>query len=117
MLKPKQIKCIELMISGNKTDKEIAKAINISPKTLCQWKKTDEEFQKEYEKMLRNSLQYAAAKAFSKQMSLLKSPMDMVAHLAAKDIMDRAGFSPVEKVEQQVDMDLNISIDYGEDSK
>lgn len=114
MLKPKQIKCLELMIQGNMTDKEIAEAINVTQKTLCEWKKKNKEFQDEYGALMRNSLQYAAPKAFRKQMSLLNSKNDMVAHLAAKDIMDRAGFQPVDKIEQTVDMDLNITVDYGD---
>ena len=38
----------------------------------------------------------------------------MVAHLAAEYIMDRAGLNPIEKVDQQIDMELNVNIDYGE---
>ena len=114
MLKPKQQKCLELMIQGSMTDKEIAKAINITQKTICEWKKNCKEFQDEYERLMRCGLQYAAPKAFRKQMSLLNSKNDMVAHLAAKDIMDRAGFNPIEKVDQQIDMELNVNIDYGE---
>ena len=64
---------------------------------------------------MRNSLQYAAPKAFRKQLSLLNSKNEMVAHLAAKDILDRAGFQPTEKIEQQVDMDLQITVDYGDE--
>lgn len=115
-LKPKQIRCLQLMVRGDMTDKEIAEAINITQKTICEWKKNNREFQNEYNSLMRSSLQYAAPKAFRKQMSLLESKNDMVAHLAAKDIMDRAGFNPTEKVEQQVDMDLNIVVDYGDDS-
>lgn len=114
MLKPKQIKCLELMISGTMTDKEIAQAINVAQKTICEWKKNCKEFQDEYNGLMRNSLQYAAPKAFRKQMSLLNSKNDMVAHLAAKDIMDRAGFVPVDKIEQQIDMELNVTVDYGD---
>ena len=114
MLKPKQVKCLQLMIRGDMTDKEVAAAINVSQKTICDWKKNNKEFQDEYNLLMRRSLQYAAPKAFRKQMSLLNSKNDMVAHLAAKDIMDRAGFNPTDKVEQQIDMDLNITIDYGE---
>lgn len=117
MLKPKQIKCLEMMIRGDMTDKEIAESINITQKTICEWKKKNKEFQDEYNSLMRNSLQYAAPKAFRKQMSLLDSRNDMVAHLAAKDIMDRAGFNPTDKIEQQVDMDLNIVIDYGESNE
>lgn len=39
MLKPKQMRCLEFMIRGNMTDKEIAKAINVSQKTICDGKR------------------------------------------------------------------------------
>ena len=104
MLNPKQIKCLELMIQGNMTDKEIAESINVAQKTICEWKKNNKEFQDEYNSLMRSSLQYAAPKAFRKQLSLLNSKNDMVAHLAAKDIMDRAGFSPTEKIEMDMDV-------------
>ena len=113
-LKPKQIKCLELMIQGNLTDKKIAEAINVAQKTICDWKKNCKEFQDEYNSLMRSSLQYAAPKAFRKQIALLDSHNDMVAHLAAKDIMDRAGFMPTEKIEAAIDMDLNITVDYGD---
>lgn len=106
MLKPKQLKCLKLMVQGELTDKEIAEAINITPKTICDWKKNCKEFQDEYNLLMRSSLQYAAPKAFRKQMTLLKSKNDMVAHLAAKDIMDRAGFNPTDKIE----LDGNIGV-------
>ena len=115
MLNPKQIKCLELMIKGDMTDKDIAAAINITQKTICEWKKNNKEFQDEYNSLMRSSLQYAAPKAFRKQMALLDSKNDMVAHLAAKDIMDRAGFNPTDKLEMDVDMELNINIDYGDE--
>lgn len=114
MLKPKQVKCLQLMIKGEMTDKDIAATINITQKTICEWKKNCKEFQDEYNALMRNSLQYAAPKAFRKQIELLKSKNDMVAHLAAKDIMDRAGFAPTDKVEMDIDMDLNITVDYGD---
>ena len=103
------------MVQGKKTDKEIAEAINITQKTICEWKKKCKEFQDEYNSLMRSSLQYAAPKAFRKQLSLLESKNDMVAHLAAKDIMDRAGFNPTDKVEVETDMELTINIDYGDD--
>lgn len=115
-LKPKQIKCLQLMIQGDLTDKKIAESINVTQKTICDWKKNCKEFQDEYNSLMRSSLQYAAPKAFRKQMALLESRNDMVAHLAAKDIMDRAGFMPTEKIEVEADMDLNITVDYGENN-
>ena len=109
-LKPKQVKCLQLMIQGDMTDKKIAEAINITQKTICDWKKNCKEFQDEYNSLMRSSLQYAAPKAFRKQMSLLESRNDMVAHLAAKDIMDRAGFVPTEKIEADVETEFTINI-------
>lgn len=111
VLKPKQKKCIEYMIEGNLKDKEIAEKINVAPKTICEWKK-QKEFQEEYDRQIRENIRYAAGKAFNRQKQLLKS-RGMVAFMASKDILDRAGFKPVEKVEQEVDMELNIVVDYG----
>jgi predicted DNA-binding protein YlxM (UPF0122 family) len=102
MLNPKQTKCLQLMIQGDMTDKAIAESINVSQKTICDWKKNCTEFQETYNSLMRSSLQYAAPKAFRKQMALLGSKNDMVAHLAAKDIMDRAGFNSVDKIELEV---------------
>lgn len=97
MLSVKQKKCLEIMILGDKTDKEIAQAINVSQKTICTWKK-QEEFVEEYNSMMRTCLQYAAPKAFQRQLSLLNSKNAAVAHMAAKDLLDRAGFRAEEKL-------------------
>ena len=116
MLKPKQVKCLELMMEHPKMKmQDIAKELNVTPKTISEWKK-DEEFRSEYDTNFRLKLQYASARAFRKQVELLDSGNEMVAYLASKDIMDRAGFNPVEKVQQEVDMDLNITVDYGDDA-
>ena len=110
MLKPKQVKCLELMLDHPKMKmKDIAKELNVTPKTISTWKK-EEQFRAEYDSNFRLKLQYASARAFNKQVELLDSQNEMVAYLASKDIMDRAGFNPVEKVEQEIDMDLNITV-------
>lgn len=114
MLKPKQMKCLELMLDNPKMKmKDIADELNVTPKTISEWKK-NEEFRNEYDSNFRLKLQYASARAFNKQVELLESQNEMVAYLASKDIMDRAGFNPVEKVQQEVDMDLTITVDYGD---
>ena len=116
MLKPKQVRCLELMLDHPKMKmREIAEELNVTPKTISTWKK-DEEFRDAYDTNFRLKLQYASARAFSKQVELLESPNEMVAYLASKDIMDRAGFNPVEKVVQDIDLDLNITVDYGDDA-
>lgn len=116
MLKPKQVECLKLMLSNPEiSGKELSDALKVSEKTISQWKNNNAEFQEEYNTLVRSKLQYAATKALEKQIELLQSRSDMVAHLAAKDIMDRSGFKPVEKVEQAVDMELNVTVDYGDE--
>ena len=116
MLNTKQAECLRLMMERPRIKgKELAEELKVSEKTISQWKNKNAEFQNEYNTLVRSKIQYAAAQALGKQIELLQSSNDMVAHLAAKDLMDRAGLNPVEKVEQQVDMELNVTIDYGEE--
>lgn len=118
MLKPKQVECLKLMMLNPKiSGKELAETLNVTEKTISQWKNKNTEFQEEYNALVRSKIQYAATQALGKQIDLLQSRNDMVAHLAAKDLMDRAGFNPIDKIEQTVDMELNITVDYGDDSK
>lgn len=115
MLKPKQVECLKLMMQNPKIKgKDLAAELNVSEKTISQWKNKNTEFQDEYNALVRSKIQYAATEALETQMKLLQSKNDMVAHLAAKDLMDRAGFNPVEKIEQEVDMELTITVDYGD---
>ena len=98
MLNKKQKKCIEMMLFGDLTQKEIAAEIKVSEQTISHWKKHVPEFMKEYESALREGIREAAAKAFRTQVELLSSKNPMTRHMAAKDILDRAGFKADEKV-------------------
>lgn len=98
MLKGKQLRAIEMLVKGDKKDSEIAEALAIGARTLSRWKNEDAEFKKEYVLQMNRSLNYASAKAFRKQVALLNSESDMVAHLAAKDILDRGGFKAGERI-------------------
>ncbi len=97
MLNSKQKKCIELMVAGDRTQKEIAKVINISQATICNWKKT-KEFMSEYTSSLKDSMKDVAARAFHTEVSLLGARSEMVRLMAAKDILDRAGFKPDDNI-------------------
>ena len=114
-LKPKQVECLKLMAKNPKIKgTELADILGVSEKTISQWKNHNDEFQEAYNSHVKKTIQYAALQAVEKQVELLESENDMVAHLAAKDLMDRAGYKPTDKVEQTVDMDLNITVDYGD---
>ncbi len=100
MLNPKQVECLKMMMENPKiSGKDLSLALNVTEKTISQWKNKNEEFQNEYNTLVRSKIQYAATKALGKQIELLDSRNDMVAHLAAKDLMDRAGFQPTDTIE------------------
>lgn len=100
MLNSKQKKCIELMVIGDRKQKEIATILHVTEATICNWKK-NKEFMDEYTSSLKDSMKDVAAKAFNTEVTLLKARSEMVRLMAAKDILDRAGFKP----------DSNVSID------
>ena len=102
MLNPKQRKCIELMVEGTTTQKQIAEQLNVTENTISNWKKNDE-FMSEYNATLKSNINAVAAKAFSTQMKLLNARSEMVRHMVAKDILDRAGFKASEKIDLSVE--------------
>ena len=63
---------------------------------------------------MRQNLKGAVAKAFNTELQLLNARSEMVRLLAAKDVLDRAGFRPDDNVNANIDTDLHITIDYGE---
>ena len=98
MLTKKQINCLGLLVSAELTQKQIAAEIKVSEQTICAWKK-DPEFIDEYNKLMRTTVRSVAAKAFKTLTSLLDADSEQVRLNAAKDILDRAGFKPEERVE------------------
>ena len=102
MLNPKQKKCIELMVEGTLTQKQIAEKLNVTENTISNWKKNGE-FMGEYNTTLKSNINQVAAKAFSTQMKLLSARSEMVRHMVAKDILDRAGFKATEKIDLNVE--------------
>lgn len=98
MLSKKQLKCIKLMVDTDMQQKEIAEAIKVSEQTICTWKQNDD-FKYEYEKYVKDSIDYSSKNAFRTILKLLKAKSEMVRLQAAKDILDRAGYKAKEKVE------------------
>lgn len=98
MLKGKQRKCLELMLTGNFTQKEIAEKIGVTEQTITNWKKKDE-FAEEYNTALKKRINLHAAVAFKTETELLRSAdSDSVRLNAAKDILDRAGFKSRDEI-------------------
>ncbi len=97
MINSKQRKCVELLVSGCYSQKEIAAELNVTEATICNWKKNDD-FMAAYTETLKDSIKSVAALAFKTETALLKARSEMVRLLTAKDILDRAGFKPEDKI-------------------
>ena len=97
MLSKNQIKCLELMVLGTYTQREISKEIKVSEQTICSWKKNDE-FMEEYNRLVRGCIQSLASRALRTMIELLDATSESVRYNAAKDILDRAGFKPEENL-------------------
>ncbi len=112
MLKPKQRNAIEMLISADLTNNEIAEELKITPKTLYNWRQS-EEFSAELNRKMRLRLSGAAPKALKKMEKLIDSKNEMVAHLSAKDILDRAGYAAEENVNINGNAAVQIIDDIG----
>lgn len=97
MLSEKQQKCVILMITTNKTQKQIANEIQISENSICEWKK-DQEFKNEIQKQMKENFGSLAVEAQKELKNLLKSKNESVKMQAIKDILDRAGYKPKEDI-------------------
>ena len=110
MLKKKQRDAIHLLVYSDMKDNEIKSEVGISDATLWRWKQ-DEEFIAEVEKENRK-------KFGSLQVEALKAMADLIAkgnYYAAKYILDGNYYAPTEK--HEVDMNANITVDYGDDDE
>lgn len=91
-LKPKQRKCIELMILGTMMQAEIAKELKVSEQTICSWKKNGE-FAQELANANRMAISALVPRAINKTAALLSAESEQVQLAAAKEILDRAGYT------------------------
>lgn len=86
------------MVTTNKTQKQIAQEIEVSEKTICEWKK-DEEFKSAIDKYIKENFSSLAIEAQKELKKLLKSKNEYIRIQVVKDILDRAGYKPVERRE------------------
>ena len=113
MLNEKQQKCIILMVTTGKTQKQIAKEIQISENTICEWKK-DKEFKEEIKSQMKENFGSLAIEAQQKLKQLLKSKNESIQMQAIKDVLDRAGYKPIEKTEMTTTSKVELVDDVNE---
>ena len=98
MLNERQQKCITLMLTTNKTQKQIAKEIQVSENSISEWKK-NKEFKEELQNQMRENFGSLAIIAQKELGKLLKSKNPNIKIQAVKDVLDRAGYKPTDKVD------------------
>lgn len=89
---------IELLFEGSLKRHEIAEELKISEQTLYNWLK-DEDFTRAYDNYVKLIMGKSSGKALNTMLNLLRARSEMVRFNAAKDILDRGGYAPVEKKE------------------
>jgi len=104
MLNGKQKKCIEMLVSGDMSQNEIAKALGVNPGTISDWKKK-EEFREEYSRANKIVINSIVPKAVQTVSSLLNADSEQVRLAAAKDVLDRAGY----KAQDDIKLNANIT--------
>lgn len=100
-LNNKHQKAIKLLFEGSLKRKEIAEELNISEQSLYNWLK-DNDFTKAYDEYVKLIMGKSSGKALNTMLSLMSAKSEMVRFNAAKDILDRGGYAPVDK--QQVEV-------------
>lgn len=109
MLNNNQLKVIELMYETKMTREEIANKVGVGTRTISRWKNENEEFQEAMNNYAHKSIVNAVPKALGTMIGLLNARSELVRFNAAKDLLDRAGFAPTDKVDLSGN-DINIKI-------
>lgn len=105
MAKEKWELCIELMVQGGLKQRAIAKKLNVDEDTITNWKKNPE-FAAELDRQMRLRFGDYAGMALNAIIDLAQNAESGSVRLqAAKDLLDRAGYKPEDKV--QVDGTLD----------
>ena len=97
-LSKKQRDYIRIKTDTNEMDKDIAEQINTSNVTISRWK-NKADFMRGFKAYQAHHLESAIPKALRTMVSLLDARSELVKFNAAKDILDRTGYNPVEKQE------------------
>lgn len=108
-LNTKQRKAIELLTSGEGLNlKEVAELSGVSPKTLWNWRNGNDftEFQEELKRI--NDERWKAAEDAAREAAIKlckEGKTEMV-----KFVLQNVGYNPTQKVEADVNTDINIVI-------
>ena len=112
MLSKKAKKAAALMVTTNLTQREIAEKLDLNESTVSRWK-NDDEFKTYKQEVERDYLASLSAPAIRTLGDLLTARSGFVRFQAAKDILDRTGYKPIDKQE----IDLASQVVFVDESK
>lgn len=96
----------ELLASPMVSDVELAKRLGVNNNTIGKWKKMPE-FQEEYRRRLREKWEDAERAAMESMISLAREGD----FKASKYILDSLGYAPKQKIEADVNRNINVIIE------
>lgn len=107
-------KVAKLMVTTSLSQREIAEELDINECTISRYKNTDEfkKIIKEVEQEFLNSL---SAKALRTMDNLLNARSEFVKFSASKDILDRTGYKPTDKLDVQAEIQTMVVDNVEED--
>lgn len=105
---PRIGRAVSLFLAGSHTRVEIANILGVQATTVGKWlrdpdvRKYIEDYQREENKMVKCRIEAATAAAIDTMVDLLDSPIDGIKYQAAKDLLDRSGHKPEQKIKKEV---------------
>lgn len=108
-LNANMIKCIQLMVYTDMSKGDICKEIGVAPNAISRWQ-AREDFQAALRDEMHKGFDALAIKARRKLDTLIDSKNDGVALGACKEVLSKAGYDAVQKVEQKVDNVIKVSV-------
>lgn len=100
-LNSNMLKCIHLMVYSTNNKGEIAEEVGVRRETISAWLKRDD-FQEGLEAEMHRKFKSMATKAAKKLDALLDSDNERIVLDASKEILNKAGYNEVQKIEQTV---------------
>lgn len=109
--KPNVKRAVQMWLSGKYKLVEIADETGWHYETVRQWLVRDKDvveymrlYQEEEMQLVKNKLQSATTNALDRMIQLCDSSCDAIAIQAARDILDRSGLKPVQKVQKEINV-------------
>lgn len=107
-LTKKQQEYIRLKNETDLAEGEIATEIDVNRSTISRWKHNDK-FREGFKGYQAEHLSKQVPKALQTMINLLDAKSELVRYQASKDILDRTGYTPVER--QQIETTATVHFD------